>query len=284
MTGIKAHTIRIWERRYNLIEPGRTDTNIRFYSDDDLKKLLNVSILNQKGIKISRIAEMDDFQIRDRVLDFCTDSQSGSMVAGNLMLSMLEFDEARFSATLSESVIQIGFEATVEDVLIPFMGRMGLLWQAGAINISQEHFISNLIRQKLQVAINNEVHKSSAHRGSIVFFAPEDELHDAVLLFYSFIARKEGFEVLYLGGMTPIADLAEVFSVRPYDAMFFTLSCQRRRNSVAEVIASVEAVSKGMPVFAAGSSLKEYNHNIPRNFTICHSALCLKQKLTSIVS
>lgn len=282
ITGIKAHTIRVWERRYGLVKPRRTDTNIRLYSEENLKKLLNVSMLIQKGLKISKIAQMDDFQIRDRVLDYCMDSNSGNMVGGNLMLSMLEFDEARFSATLSESVINIGFESTVENVLFPFIERMGLLWQAGAINISQEHFISNLIRQKLQVAINNEAHKASASKGRILFFSTEHEWFDTTLLFYSYIARKEGFEVIYVGGSTPVSDLGDILSIRPYKAIFFSLCNLRRKNSAGAAISEIADVCKGITAFAVGLSFREFDGILPDNFHLCRSAAEFKRDLASI--
>ena len=133
LTGIKAHTIRVWERRYNLVDPGRTHTNIRCYSDEDLKRLLNVSILNQNGFKISKIAELDDSQLRNRVLDLCMDSRRNNVMIESLLVAMLDLDELKFSRVLAGSVIKIGFEATMEEVLFPFLERVGVLWQSGTI-------------------------------------------------------------------------------------------------------------------------------------------------------
>ncbi len=284
ITGIKTHTIRIWERRYNLIEPKRTKTNIRYYSDKDLKKLLNISILNKKGMRISQIASMDESQIRDRVLDCLMDSKQGNITSGNLMVAMLELDELRFTTTLSESIIKIGFEATIETILFPFLDRVTLLWQAGAINVSQDHYISNLIRQKLLIAINNEIRSPESTHGRILFFTPENEWHEITLLFYSFVARKAGFETIYLGASTPLNEIGNMLDLKPFDAIFFSMVFTRSESEIDKTIDQIAQLENCKKVFITGNVIEEYNPAMPDNFTLCTSATQFKKELQKLPS
>ncbi|MGQ1891203.1 MerR family transcriptional regulator [Thermophagus sp. OGC60D27] len=279
ISGIKAHTIRIWERRYGLIHPNRTSTNIRYYSDADLKKLLNISILNQKGYKISNIASLDDKQLRDRVLDLCLDSRNNDIQIESLMVSMLELDEKKFANVLSSAVIKLGFEATVEQVLFPFLERIGMLWQTGTINPAQEHFISNLIRQKMIVAIDNEMQSLVAKGPRIVFFLPEGENHELGILFYSFIARKEGLNVVYLGASVPMDDLSVIHQIRPADAFFTSFVTAREKNELQTLLLKLSKAFVGIPFLVSGKQVKELQPYLPNGFTSISSIKTFKESL-----
>ncbi len=283
ISGIKAHTIRIWERRYNLIEPQRTTTNIRYYNDDDLKRILNVSILNQNGFKISKIAKMDDAQLRERVIDLCLDTRNTDVQVESLLVAMLEMNESKFTNVLTNSIIKLGFEATVETILFPFLDRIGILWQAGTINPAQEHFISNLIRQKLIVAIDNEMQNFIPKSDKkIVFFLPENELHEIGLLFYSLIARKEGFSVIYLGASVPIDDLKVVFDVRNANAMFTSFVSSRKKDEIEQLMKEIELSVPAVPTFVMGLQIKELKPVLPKQFKTIGSAQEFKAKLAAI--
>ena len=279
ITGIKAHTIRMWERRYKIIEPGRTDTNIRYYSDTDLKRLLNISILNQHGIKISHIADLDDNQIKNRVLDLSLDNRYSSVQVENLVISMLELDEKKFINALSNCIIKHGFEDTVETILFPFLERIGILWQAGTINPAQEHFISNLIRQKLFVAIDNEMQNSLASGPRIVFFLPEKEQHEIGLLFYSLVARKEGLEVIYLGPAVPTSDLYLINKLRPTDAFFTSFISSLMKEEIEQTLVKLKELFPNTPFFITGLQIKELRPKLPDLFTEVFSLKSFKQSL-----
>jgi len=210
LTGIKAHTIRIWEKRYGIVDPCRTDSNIRWYTDEDLKRLLNVSILNRHGLKISRIAELSNQQINQKIMEVVRPESDYLSQIESLVVSMIELNEDRFERILNQSIIKIGFEETLYFVVYPFFEKIGLLWQTGSINPAQEHFISNLIRMKLCVAIDSlpAIHKAEAKK--IILFLPEWELHEIGLLTYYYIARKHGLKVYYLGQNVPFQDLISV--------------------------------------------------------------------------
>lgn len=280
ISGIKAHTIRMWERRYKIVKPGRTDTNIRYYSDADLKRLLNISILNQNGIKISHIAGLDDNQIRNRVLDLSLDNRYSNVQIESLMISMLELDEKKFANSLSSSIIKYGFEDTVETILFPFLERIGVLWQAGTINPAQEHFMSNLIRQKLIVSIDNEMQNSTGNGPRIVFFLPERELHDIGLLFYSLIARKEGAEVIYLGQSVPASDLSLVNKLRPADAFFTSFISSMKNDDLERLLMTYKEMFANIPFFVTGLQIRELKPKLPELFTEVFSVKSFKQSLS----
>lgn len=283
ISGIKAHTIRIWERRYNLIEPQRTATNIRYYDDDDLKRILNVSILNQNGYKISKIALMDEGQLRERVIDLCLDTRNTDVQVESLLVAMLEMDESKFTNVLTNSIIKLGFESTVEAILFPFLDRIGILWQAGTINPAQEHFISNLIRQKLIVAIDNEMQNFIPKADKkIVFFLPENELHEIGLLFYSLIARKEGYNVIYLGASVPVSDLEVVFQVHKADAMFTSFVSARKKEDIESIMKGIEANLPAVRTFVMGLQIKELQPVMPLQFQVITTSHEFKNKLAAL--
>ncbi|TAJ11971.1 MerR family transcriptional regulator [Marinilabiliaceae bacterium JC017] len=273
LSGIKAHTIRIWERRYNLVKPRRTPTNIRYYSDDDLKRILNISILNQNGFKISKIAYLDDDQLRDRVIDLCLDPKNTNVQIESLLVSMLELDEIKFTAVLTHAIIKQGFETVVESILFPFLNRIGILWQAGTITPSQEHFISNLIRQKLIVAIDNEMQNILAQRDKrIVFFLPENEWHEIGLLFYSLLARKESMDVIYLGASVPLYDLKVIHQIRPTQAFFLSVVAGREKEELDQLLIRLSQEFPGIPVFINGLQVQDNPVLLPPLFHVVATA------------
>ena len=211
LSGIKAHTIRIWEKRYSLITPQRTDTNIRFYSDGDLKKIINVSLLNSNGFKISKIAEMSGEEIAQKVLDLSDRQSDHSLHINQLVLSMVQLDEEKFETALSGFFLRYNFEQTMTEIVYPFLRKTGVLWQTHNISPAQEHFISNLIRQKIIVGIDG-LPLPSENSKSAILFLPEGELHEIGLLFCHYLLRKAGFRTIYLGQAVPHRDLLSVFT------------------------------------------------------------------------
>ena len=219
LTGIKAHTIRIWEKRYNIVCPLRTNTNIRFYTDGDLKRLLNVSILNRNGFKISNIVRLSKEEILNSVMETSTTSLNFESQIENLVIAMIDMDENKFEKSLSNSILKLGFEDTVSNIIYPFLEKIGILWQIGTINPAQEHFITNLIRQKLIIAIDTGNYSLLPNNKTFVLFLPEGELHELSLLFYSFLIKKRGHRVIYLGQSIPVEDLQQVKLITHPDFM-----------------------------------------------------------------
>ncbi|GAB3819393.1 MerR family transcriptional regulator [Pontibacter rugosus] len=211
LSGIKAHTIRIWEQRYNILNPKRTDTNIRFYDDADLKSLLNISLLNERGYKISKIAQMDPEQLLQKVRQLCDQPCECSHHISALVSAMIDMCEHQFDKALSTATLQMGFQETMQQVIYPFLNKIGILWQTGNITPAHEHFVSNLIRQKLMVAIDGQVAKWKEGTPTYILYLPENELHELALLYMNYILRSHGQKVIYLGQNLPFKDLAVTY-------------------------------------------------------------------------
>src|ERR671913_1413953 len=206
LSGIKAHTIRIWEKRHKIIEPSRTATNIRFYSDLDLKKIINVSLLNTYGIKISKIADMSLDDVNKKVLELSELQNDKGVHIDQMVIAMLDMEEELFEKILNNLIVRFGFEKTITEIIYPFLEKIGILWQTENITPAHEHFISHLIRQKLIVAIDAlPIPGKEAPR--VVLFLPEGELHEIGLLFSHYVARKYGYRSYYLGQSVPHNDL-----------------------------------------------------------------------------
>ena len=212
ITGIKAHTIRIWEQRYNIISPQRTETNIRFYSNDDLKRILNVSILNNHGLKISKIADLSDEELNQEVKNVVDSKDAEDDQIEGLIMSMIELDEIRFTEIIDKNIKSFGFVKTIEQFIYPFFEKIGVLWQTGAINPAQEHFVSNLIRQKIIVSIDSVSAKNDPTKDVFLLFLPSSELHEIGLLVYQYILKSRGHRVVYLGQSVPYEDLSMVMN------------------------------------------------------------------------
>lgn len=210
-TGIKAHTIRAWEQRYALLNPRRTSTNIRFYTSEDLKLLLNVSLLNQHGHKISKIASMGESEIRAAIRSLGSAVTSEDHWLGMLKISMLNFDEQLFRSVSQTYEDQCGLSDLMLKLYLPFMGQIGMLWLTSAICPAHEHFVSNLIRQRLFRAVDDLPPVDAEYDDDVfALFLPEREIHDISLLMVHFLLRRAGYKSLFLGQSVPLEDLVQM--------------------------------------------------------------------------
>jgi DNA-binding transcriptional MerR regulator len=229
LTGIKAHTIRIWEQRYGLVEPHRTETNIRYYDDDQLKTLLNVSMLVKHGKKISQIAKLTPDLLHQEVHSLAKTPADRNdffqIQIDSLIISMIELDEIRFEKIISTSTLRYGFETVMIEIIIPFLQKVGLLWATEEINVAQEHFITNLIRRKLIVAIDAII-PNPDYTKKFLLFLPEGELHELGLLFAKYLVKSRGFKTIYLGQSVPLQDIVKLREYyRPdYILTYFTVT------------------------------------------------------------
>lgn len=237
LSGIKAHTLRIWEQRYSLLQPKRTDTNIRYYDDDDLKLILNVALLNENGVKISKIASMAPNELREEILRLTERTLTHDDQIHALTICMIEMDEDRFDKILSTNILKLGFEQTMLKIIYPFMSKIGVLWQTGAVNPAQEHFISNLIRQKLIVAIDGQIPQGGGKK--FLLFLPEGELHEISLLFASYLIKSKGHKVIYLGQSTPSDDLLSVFKFHQPDYLLTIITTSPSSEYVREYVSAL---------------------------------------------
>jgi DNA-binding transcriptional MerR regulator len=268
LSGIKAHTLRIWEQRYNILKPQRTDTNIRFYSSAELRTLLNISVLNSHGIKISKIADMSIEELCHEVRKLTDACHKFSDQVQSLTLSMLEMDEDRFEKLVNTNLLHFGLEKTMIDVIHPFLLQIGILWQTGSINTSHEHFITNLIKQKLYVAIDGQKFVRNTLAKKFILYLPEGELHEISLLFANFILRSKGHLVTYLGQSLPMADLFAVNEIKNPDYIFTIITSTPHQE---EAVAYINALSKAMPkqkLLITGYQVTSQKFDVPPNVQI----------------
>jgi MerR family transcriptional regulator, light-induced transcriptional regulator len=209
-SGIKAHTIRIWEQRYELLSPNRTKTNLRRYDDEDLRRLLNVAALNKMGYKISRIADMAESEIESVIRADSVKKNKEQHVLNILKIAMLNFDEELFTSGVLAYEQEHGRDPLIHKVLLPFLVQIGVLWQTRAICPAHEHFISNLIRQFFQHAIKSLPNKSLRSSPTFVLYLPAGELHEIGLLLIHYTLRKMGRKSVYLGQSLPVNNLEQV--------------------------------------------------------------------------
>ncbi len=220
LSGIKAHTLRMWEKRYGILTPQRTDTNIRTYGLDDLQKLLNISFLNENGYKISRISKLKDEEINELVKSISSTNHSNDRAIKSFTLSMYNFDQNLFFDTYNSLLKTKTFREIFHQVFIPLLESIGLLWQTNSIHPVHEHFISNLIKQKLLLNIENlQQQKPQKKHLNFVLFLPENEVHDLGILYTNYEILLHGYQAIYLGQSLPMGDLK--FLNKVYDNIRF---------------------------------------------------------------
>lgn len=271
LSRIKAHTIRIWEKRYNLISPQRSDTNIRSYGDNEVKRLLNVSILNNNGVKISHIADFTDTQIKEKVKDILISSGEFENHVQYLIGAMMNLDEEKFIAEFNSFTELFGFEKTMLQIIYPLLDRIGVLWLTDHITPAHEHFISNLIRQKLLAEIN-KIPSPTKKDDIWVLYLPEHESHELALLFAYYFLKNNGKTVFYLGQNVPIDSLGNVIEEINCAKTFSTWTSP----SEPEVITAYYnlAISHGIKFYYSGQSPVEL-----QDATILNSPEAFKEAL-----
>lgn len=239
-SGIKAHTIRIWEKRYNLLEPNRTDSNIRYYDINNLLKLLNVSYLNSNGYKISKISELPESKLNATVRELVSKNGADSQASNALKLAMLNFDENLFNVTYNNLIAQSSLRDVFKNIFLPFLNEIGLLWQVNSITPAHEHFITNLIKQKIFINIERLQLSSPTNFDKVfVLYLPMNEIHELGLLYLHFELLLHGYQSIYLGQSVPVSNLNDVQKV--YNSICFVsyLTVEPSKITVSEYMENV---------------------------------------------
>jgi DNA-binding transcriptional MerR regulator len=214
LSGIKAHTLRIWEKRYNLLEPERTDTNIRRYSLDSLRKLLNITLLYNHGFKISKIASLNADEIPKLVRSIALKSNSEQVSINAFKLAMINFDYELFDSNYEEIKQHHDFEYIFMQIFMPLMKELGILWQTGAISPAHEHFITNLVKQKIHLQTESLQRSKAKHEDQPIFvlFLPENEIHELGILYLNFLILSKGYRTIFLGQSLQTSSLETLYS------------------------------------------------------------------------
>jgi DNA-binding transcriptional MerR regulator len=258
ISGIKAHTIRIWEQRYGVLNPHRTETNIRFYDDDHLKQILNISLMVENGLKISKISKLTTEDVREFVKnifntsDKLNESKCHEAQINSLVIAMLDLDEDKFDKIFSNAILRIGLLQTISKIIYPFLDKVGIMWGTNEINPAQEHFISNLIRQKIIVAID-ALEASPKDSDKYLLFLQEGELHEIGLLMASYILKLHKKQVIYLGQNVPYRDILQVAKIcNPQHIISFFIMPQPCEN-VKHYIESLTSDIKNVQFYFSGN-------------------------------
>jgi DNA-binding transcriptional MerR regulator len=271
LSGIKAHTLRVWEQRYKILEPKRSETNIRYYSDDDLKYLLNISLLYGSNFKISQIARWTRDEVANKVYELSENTYDHNSQINALTISMIEMDEERFEKVVNTNILQQGFEKTMTNLVHPFLKKIGILWQTGAINPAHEHFISNLIRQKLFVAIDGQMVPTAGNTKKYLLFLPEGETHEIGLLFANFILKSRQNRVVYLGTNVPLSDVKDVYDFHNPDYLLSIFTSKPTGDEIQDYVNELSSLCSEATVLLSGFQCFHSNLEAPSNGRLLNS-------------
>lgn len=269
LSGIKAHTLRIWEQRYGILTPSRTETNIRTYTDEELKRVLNIALLQDKGgFKISAIANMSEAEMATHILHLSESQFDFPDQIQALTLAMLDLDEAKFQLLTRNMVQGHGFESYMLHVIYPFMRRLGTLWLSGSVGPAQEHFISHLIRQKLISSIDAQDLSLKPDAKKFLLYLPEGELHEIGLLFANYVFRARKHSVVYLGQSLPYEELLLAYEIHQPDYIFSVFTSEPNPELIDDYVARLAVDLPNSKVLLTGYQILQPDRKIPRNITL----------------
>lgn len=261
LSGIKAHTLRIWEKRYSFLNPGRTSTRIRYYKNDELKTILNIALLNKFGFKVSHINNMNDSEIKEKILSLTQPQAQQERIVNGLIQNMIDLNMENMEMTIDDYILARGIEKTITQIIFPYLERIGILWQTGHINPAQEHLVSNIIRQKLIVGIES-VRISFKIKTSILLFLPEGEHHELGLLFMYYLLKNRGATVIYLGANIPIKDVAYVVNEKKPDYLYAHLTTAGHNFNLEKFLTNMKREFGSLPVIVSGNLTTVYEKKI----------------------
>jgi MerR family transcriptional regulator, light-induced transcriptional regulator len=268
LSGIKAHTLRVWEQRYNILVPRRTDSNIRYYNDEDLKTLLNVSLLNDHGYKISKIANMSSELLTREVMAIVEKKHQPCNQQQALTIAMIDLDEERFERIINNNVLRLGFEKTMLEIIYPFLQRIGTLWRTDSINPAHEHFTLAIIRQKLLVAIDGQLlNYSNPASQRFLLFLPEGELHEVGLLFAHYLIRSRRHRSLYLGQNMPLHDAQNAHGIFKPDFIICTITTTPGPAEIQKYINTLAKTFPNTRILLSGYQINEHDLSFSDNCT-----------------
>ena len=261
LSGIKAHTLRIWEQRYSFLKPSRTFTNIRYYSNDELKKILNISLLNKYGYKVSHIDKMSETEIREKIVTLSQQEAQQERIVNELVQCMVDVDSDGFEKLLTEQIRTKGIEKTITQILFHYLEKMGILWMTNHINPAQEHLVTNIIRQKLIVGIDN-VESPLKINKTVLLFLPENEYHEIGLLFMFYLLKKRGVQVIYLGANVPLSDVGFVAKLKKPDYLYSHITRPGSNFNFDKFLSNISKNMPELPCIISGLLTQSYEKKI----------------------
>lgn len=268
LSGIKAHTIRMWEQRYGFLKPRRTNSNIRYYDGQELKKLLNVAVLNRAGFRISQINEMSEEERKSKLLSLSMPYACQERTVSALLAAVTDMDTERFEEILDKCIADKGFAKTATLVVFPFLEKIGQLWSTSRMLTAQEHLVTHLIRLKFVLAIEN-ARSRIKRETSFLLLLPEGEWHELGLLFVWYLLRSRGFQVLYLGPNMPVPEAAELCGCARVDYLYLHLTSVTGNFRWSHLVKDLVTCFPGKQVIIAGPMAAHAKPGrLPDNITI----------------
>lgn len=280
LSGIKAHTIRMWEQRYSFLKPQRSCTNIRYYTNEQLKTILNIALLNKYGYKISHIDRMQPDEICARILELRNAEAVQERIVNELVREMVDLCTEDFEQTLCAYVNNYGLERAVREIIFPFLEKIGLLWQTGHILPAQEHFVANIIRQKLIVAIDGL--KSNACGKRCMLYLPTGEYHELGLLFLTYILKSRGARIIYLGANVPLDDVASVVKSLQPDMAFVHLTSTSPQFNFEKLLRQIAQTMPTLPTYISGAPVHQHTLQPPAQIEFKYSLTDMIELVESI--
>jgi DNA-binding transcriptional MerR regulator len=262
LSGIKAHTIRIWEQRYSFLKPQRSKTNIRYYGNEELKTVLNIALLNKYGFKISHINKMSPGEVREKIVSLSFAEAHQERFINELLQHMVDLDMEKFEETLNTYIRSKGIDKSVTQLIFPFLEKIGLLWLANHMNIAQEHLVTNVIRQKLIVGIES-INVYGEPNKIVLLFLPEGEHHEIGLLYLYYLLKSRNIQVLYLGADVPLNDLQFVAHLKRPQHILTHLTSIPGRFSLEKFVQQLHQKIPDIPVVISGRIAQGYSKRTP---------------------
>lgn len=281
LSGIKAHTIRIWEQRYSFLKPQRTQTNIRYYTNDELKTILNISLLNKYGFKISHIDRMSPDQMRDKILSLNNNEAQQERVMNDLLGRMVDLDTDEFERIIDNYILARGIERTITQLIFPFLERIGVLWQTDHINPAQEHLVSNIIRQKLIVGIETTVSHTKLNK-TVLLFLPEKEHHELGLLFMYYLLKSRGIKVIYLGANVPVKDAVFILNHKKPDIAYVHLTSTASNFNFEKFLGDISSKFEKGTLIVSGHITQSYKKKLADNIEFKRSLSEVMEFISSL--
>lgn len=285
LSGIKAHTIRIWEKRYHILEPSRTESNIRYYTISNLQKLLNVVHLYNSGLKISKIAALNDNELKETVRQTISSNGNIEFYINEFKLSMAQFNRSLFEQTYQKLLTEFSFRYIFLNVFIPLLQHIGLEWQSNAITPAHEHFITSLIKQKLQINIEHIQHALPDKTDAVfVLFLPANEIHELGLLYIHYELTLKGQQSIYLGQSVPIDSLTALLPLykKIKFISYFTIqpSVEESANYLNDFTSKLLPINSENSLWILGRNTKDINANaLPKNIILFNNIESLLNNL-----
>ncbi|RZK64915.1 MAG: MerR family transcriptional regulator [Pedobacter sp.] len=285
LTGVQTHTIRIWERRYNALKPMRSAGNTRFYDDQQLKRLLNIVSLSNTGLKISRVCALSESEmnalLEQEITTYHSSDSQYEYFISQLLKYGLAYDEIRFDELISVAITDFGLKDTYLNVIYPMLMRLGLMWQTDNICPGQEHFLSNMIRQKIYASIDQIVIEPNPASNWLLFL-PEDEDHELGLLFANYLLKLSGQKVIYLGPKVPLDSVKDALDHIHVDHLLLFMVKTRTSADATTYLKELGNRFENHPVLVAGSSKMLGDQNMRGNLSWLSSIYDLEQIILKI--